>query len=99
MGTFRCRTLNRLLNRGVFRKIVERVQDSLLAGCGLHAPRLAGVRVRDHVWLINPSLRTLEVYRLEVGRWTVVDTYEDDAVVRAEPFDAIALELGVLWVG
>ncbi len=51
------------------------------------------------MWLINPSLRTLEVYRLEVGRWTVVDTYEDDAVVRAEPFDAIALELGVLWAG
>ncbi|MFT3773127.1 MAG: Uma2 family endonuclease [Minicystis sp.] len=50
-----------------------------------------------HAWLINPVTRTLEVYRLETGRWMLLDTYEDDAVVRAEPFDAIELSLAVLW--
>ena len=52
-----------------------------------------------HAWLINPVTRTLEVYRLEVGRWrwVLLDTFEDDAVVRAEPFDAIELSLSVLW--
>jgi Uma2 family endonuclease len=51
----------------------------------------------SHAWLINPLARTLEVYRLEGGRWMLLDTYEDDAVVRAEPFDAIELSLAVLW--
>jgi Uma2 family endonuclease len=50
-----------------------------------------------HTWLINPLARTLEVYRLETGRWMLLDTYEGDAVVRAEPFDAIELSLSVLW--
>lgn len=50
-----------------------------------------------HTWLINPVTRTLEVYRLETGRWILVDTFEGDAVVRAEPFDAIDLALAVLW--
>jgi Uma2 family endonuclease len=50
-----------------------------------------------HLWLVNPETRTLEVYRLEGGRWLEVDTFEGDAVVRAEPFDAIELDLAVLW--
>jgi hypothetical protein len=50
-----------------------------------------------HTWLVNPITRTLEVYRLESGHWMLVDTFEGDAVVRAEPFDATELELGLLW--
>ncbi len=53
-----------------------------------------GVR---HLWLIDPIDRTLEVYRLEANRFVRVDAWRDDAVVRAEPFDAIELELAVLW--
>jgi Uma2 family endonuclease len=54
----------------------------------------AGVR---HVWLVNPTIRTLEVLRAEAGAWLLVGTFHDDARVRAEPFDAIELELGALW--
>jgi Uma2 family endonuclease len=50
-----------------------------------------------HAWLIDPALRTLEVLRLESGRWSIVAAHRDDAKVRAEPFDAIELDLGVLW--
>jgi Uma2 family endonuclease len=50
-----------------------------------------------HAWLVNPLLHTLEVLRLEAGRWVNVGTYRDDEAVRAEPFDAIVLELSVLW--
>jgi Uma2 family endonuclease len=50
-----------------------------------------------HVWLLSPLLRTLEVYRLEGGRWLLLETYEDDAKVRAEPFDAVELDLGGVW--
>ena len=54
----------------------------------------AGVK---HVWLVDPLARTLEVFRLEATRWSLLGTYADDARIRAEPFDAIELELGLLW--
>jgi Uma2 family endonuclease len=50
-----------------------------------------------HAWLVNPVTHTLEVYRLEMGRWVLLDTFEEDAVVRVEPFDAIELPLALLW--
>lgn len=53
-----------------------------------------GVR---HAWLVDPIDRTLEVLRLENGRWSILAVHRDGARIRAEPFDAIELELGVLW--
>ncbi len=50
-----------------------------------------------HAWLVDPLLRTLEVYRLSDGRWLSVGSYEGDAAVRAEPFDAVELAIGDLW--
>ena len=50
-----------------------------------------------HVWLVNPLLQTLEVLRLESQRWSLVATYEAGAKVRAEPFDAVELDLAALW--
>lgn len=50
-----------------------------------------------HLWLCDPRIQTLEVYRLEGGRWTELETFEGDAKVRAEPFEAIELDLGRLW--
>ena len=54
----------------------------------------AGVR---HLWLIHPRLRTLEVLRLHEAKWLTVGVYGDDEQVRAEPFEAIDLELATLW--
>jgi Uma2 family endonuclease len=51
----------------------------------------------DHLWLCDPRIQTLEVYRLEGGRWTELDTFEGDAKVRVEPFEAIELDLARLW--
>ncbi|MEX1367179.1 MAG: Uma2 family endonuclease [Nannocystaceae bacterium] len=51
----------------------------------------------SHAWLVNPLLRTLEVLRLHDGRWTTLSTFHDDAMVRAEPFDAVELSLAILW--
>jgi Uma2 family endonuclease len=50
-----------------------------------------------HVWLLSPSLQTLEVYRLEGKRWVLLETFEGNDRVRAEPFEAIELTLGALW--
>jgi Uma2 family endonuclease len=52
----------------------------------------------SHAWLVNPDQRLLEVLRLGPEGWLRVGAYHDDARVRAEPFDAIELDLSVLWV-
>lgn len=50
-----------------------------------------------HVWLLSPTLQTLEIYRLHDGAWVLVETCEGDSAVRAEPFTAIELVLTELW--
>ena len=54
-----------------------------------------GVR---RAWLVDPIARTLEVFTLGAGgRWSPPVIHRDDARVRVEPFDAIELDLRVLW--
>ena len=50
-----------------------------------------------HVWLADPIARTLEILRLEGELWTILSTSSGLAVLRAEPFDAIELDLSLLW--
>ena len=50
-----------------------------------------------HAWVVDPHQRTLEILRNEGGRWLLLATHADDARFRAEPFEAIELELGALW--
>jgi len=51
-----------------------------------------------HLWLVDPVLRTLEVYRLEEKRWVVVSTHGGPETIQAEPFEAIELDLGRWWL-
>jgi Uma2 family endonuclease len=51
----------------------------------------------SHAWLVDPIIRTLEVLKLEATRWTIVATYEGRDVVCGEPFDALDLDLTLLW--
>ena len=50
-----------------------------------------------HVWLVDPIARTVEVLRLDHEKYVIMATWADDERFRAEPFDAIALDLAVLW--
>jgi Uma2 family endonuclease len=50
-----------------------------------------------HAWLVDPVLQTLEVLRLENGRWVLLGTHAGNEVVRAEPFAEIDFELRLLW--
>jgi Uma2 family endonuclease len=59
-------------------------------------PVYARERVQ-HVWLIDPDAKSLEVLRLSGDVWQIVATYGEDQRVRAEPFEAIELDLAVLW--
>ncbi|WP_224247793.1 Uma2 family endonuclease [Hyalangium gracile] len=60
-------------------------------------PRYARASV-EHAWVIDPIHRTLEVFRQEHERWVLVAAFVGDDKVRAEPFDAVELELGALWL-
>jgi len=49
------------------------------------------------LWLVDPLVRTLEVFALRDGRWTVIGLFQEQDLVTVEPFAEIALELGGLW--
>jgi len=51
-----------------------------------------------HAWLVDPVARTLEVLRLEAGRWVIVSSHEGQETVRAEPFGEVELTLSDIWV-
>ena len=51
-----------------------------------------------HAWLVDPVLETLEVFRRQGDGWYLALTAGGDEVVRAEPFDAIEIELKNLWI-
>jgi len=50
-----------------------------------------------HAWLLDPILRTLEVWRLQGSLWSLLATHGSAERVRAEPFDAIELTLESVW--
>ena len=52
-----------------------------------------------HAWLVDPILETLEVLRSEAGGWRLVTTFRGRTQARAEPFDAIALDLALVFGG
>lgn len=63
---------------------------------GKKLPVYARARV-GHVWLLDPIAQTLEVLRLDGPTYRIVSTFDGDARVRAEPFEAVEVELGALW--
>lgn len=62
----------------------------------LKVPTYACNRV-SHVWLVDPSARTLEVLRLDGESYRLVATHGGEERVRAEPFADVELELEAVW--
>jgi Uma2 family endonuclease len=58
---------------------------------------LFGEHGATHAWLVDPDAHTLEVFRLSATGARAIGTYSGDALVRAEPFEEVELELGSLW--
>jgi Uma2 family endonuclease len=51
-----------------------------------------------HLWLVDPGAQTLDVFRLELGRWLLLASFCQNDKVKAEPFQEIEIELGNLWL-
>ncbi|MBZ4416108.1 Uma2 family endonuclease [Myxococcus sp. RHSTA-1-4] len=50
-----------------------------------------------HLWLVDPRVQMLEVYRLENGRWLLLGTHTGNDKVHAEPFEVLPMDLSSLW--
>ncbi|MGE0826246.1 MAG: Uma2 family endonuclease [Candidatus Binatia bacterium] len=51
-----------------------------------------------HLWLVDPTVHTLEVYRLDEGKWVDVGAYGGAELVRAEPFAAVEMDMSQWWL-
>lgn len=60
-------------------------------------PRIYGRESVTWYWLVDPVEETLEILRWTGDAYVVAATHEGEDVVRAPPFEAIELELAVLW--
>src|SRR5688572_25735565 len=49
------------------------------------------------LWLIDPVGCSLEAYRLQADAYLLIVTARGNGQLRVPPFDAIELELGLLW--
>ncbi|MCA9706687.1 MAG: Uma2 family endonuclease [Myxococcales bacterium] len=52
-----------------------------------------------HVWLIDPQALTIEVLSLDGEGYRLLGVHAGRGPARLEPFDAVELELGALWIG
>jgi len=52
----------------------------------------------SHLWLVDPLARTIEVYRLAAGVWTVAGTHGAEPCARIEPFELLELEVERWWM-
>lgn len=52
-----------------------------------------------HIWYIDPTRKELEVCRLVDGKWLQLGVYGADERVKAEPFEAVEIDLAEWWEG
>jgi Uma2 family endonuclease len=50
-----------------------------------------------YLWYVDPEAQSLTVSKLLDGRWLELGTYGADEKVRAEPFEAVEIELSSWW--
>jgi Uma2 family endonuclease len=54
-----------------------------------------GVR---HYWIVDPEARTLEAFALEGQRWVDVGSFDESALARIPPFEAVELPVGRIFL-
>lgn len=59
-------------------------------------PRYASHGV-PYCWLVDPSAKTLEAFKLRDSQWILLASFVEDAEVATEPFAAVPFPLASLW--
>jgi len=75
-------------------EVLARSTAALDRGDKLDAYAREGVGL---VWFVDPEAQTLEVLRLDGATYRIVQHGSGASAVRAEPFDAIEIDLALLW--
>jgi Uma2 family endonuclease len=52
----------------------------------------------EFMWLVEPDANLIEAFRLVEGAWLRLGAWAGEVSAHIPPFDAVALELGPLWV-
>lgn len=50
-----------------------------------------------HAWLVQPRWRTLEAFRNHENTWLAIGLWKNDDRARIPPFEAIELDLSLVW--
>lgn len=51
----------------------------------------------DLLWIVDPAMMTLEIYRREGAFWVVSSSHGADDVAPLPPFEAVPFDVGSLW--
>jgi Uma2 family endonuclease len=51
----------------------------------------------DHYWLVDPRVRSVEVYQRQERQWLAIGCFTDADKVAAPPFEVITIDLSLLW--
>jgi Uma2 family endonuclease len=52
-----------------------------------------------HIWYVDPVRKQLEVCRLVEGKWLQLGVHGPEEKVRAEPFEAVEIDIAEWWEG
>ena len=77
--------------------VCEILSPSNAAADRVHKAALYAEHGVPFLWLVDPHERTLEAFRLDAGLWTRVASHDAEARARIPPFEAVELELGLLF--
>lgn len=50
-----------------------------------------------YTWIIDVESRSVEVFKLQGSRYSLWQIFSGEEPVAAEPFEAVPLELALLW--
>lgn len=77
--------------------ICEALSDSTERYDRIDKRRIYATYGVPHLWLLDPRVKVLEVFKLQQQDWLLTHTFIDNDPVCAPPFDAITFDLGLLW--
>jgi len=52
----------------------------------------------EMIWLVDPLVRTLEVFRLAAGKWVLHSAHGGADMIRAAPFAEIEIDMSRWWI-
>jgi Uma2 family endonuclease len=52
----------------------------------------------EYAWIVDTIIRTVEVFRLVDGHWSLVSVHGGDDIARIPPFEEIEIPLRRLWI-